>query len=59
MQENVRVDDVEEERYRLAQNVNEQLSLILHAVGKEDAKDVIAMAAGKIQLWVQNAGEKG
>lgn len=44
--------------YRLARDVSDQLSIIINSVEKDNAKEVIAVAAGEIQWLVQNSCEE-
>ncbi|WP_241389419.1 G-protein coupled receptor [Serratia entomophila] len=58
---NIQRNDFEEETvtdYSLAIDVNECLSTIIDAVEKDNAKEVIATAAGEIQWLVQKFCEK-
>ncbi len=50
--------DDDDDIYKLARDVSDQLSIIINAVGKDNAKEVIALAAGEIQSLAQKACEE-
>ncbi|EAN4970972.1 hypothetical protein EH030_20745 [Salmonella enterica] len=46
-------DDIKENAFALAQDVNRQLSIIMNAFDKKNTKEIISEAAGEIQSLVQ------